>query len=80
MTRENVSGILSDYQQMCMCWFPKLAVRTYNIKEALTGIYGVQQLIHMVLNEEQRGVKKKDRPILKISNQNGLNFDTLSNS
>lgn len=69
MTRENVSGILSDYQQMCMCWFPKLAVRTYNIKEALTGIYGVQQLIHMVLNEEQRGVKKKENRQTYTKNQ-----------
>lgn len=34
-------------------------ISTYNIKEALRGIYGVQQLINMVLNEEQRGIRKQ---------------------
>ena len=36
-------------------------VNTYNIKEALTGINGVEQLINVVLNEEHRRVKSENR-------------------
>lgn len=50
-------------------YFLSPAVSTYNTKEALTGIYGVQQLIHMVLNEEQRGVKKKENRQTYTKNQ-----------
>lgn len=58
-----------DYQQMSD-GAPSLSnsyssiyytVNTYYIKEALTGIDGVQQLINMVLDEEQRRIGLEDR-------------------
>lgn len=47
---------------------PLLTVWTYDIKEALTGIDGVQQLINVVLSGEQGGIRENRHTfVLKTS-------------
>lgn len=59
---------VADVAHLHICTFLNLkqvpvsliqTISTHNIKEALTGIYGVQQLIHMVLSEEHRRIRKQ---------------------
>lgn len=62
---------VADVAHLHICTFLNLkpvpvpliqTISTHNIKEALTGIYGVQQLIHMVLSEERRRIRKQADP------------------
>lgn len=59
------------------------AVNTYNIKEALTGINGVQQLVNVVLNEEQRRKQAKQhshhvKPLMWFPKHMIIFIDSLS--
>ncbi len=56
---------LSDFEQIIRAFLYNQephTVNTYNIKEALTGIYCVQQLINVVLSERTEGFGEKTEP------------------
>lgn len=44
-------------------------INTYDIKEALAGVYGVEQLINMVLNEEQSKMRLEDTQHMHTTKQ-----------
>lgn len=44
-------------------------INTYDIKEALAGVYGVEQLINMVLNEEESKMRLEDTQHMHTTKQ-----------
>lgn len=44
------------------------ALWTHNVKEALTGIDGVEQLVNMVLNGEKEGIRQQAQHALTLNN------------